>query len=396
MKHLKVVSVYNRYLNRGGEDEVFESEARLLNQNGCSVTLITEHVSAPHGPREKIGMALDAVWSRSWFDKFQSLLREVGPDLVHVHNVFPVMSPSIYYACREAGVPVVQTLHNYRLFCPAATFFRDGQICEECVQHSLWRSVRYACYRNSRPATATVALTLAVHRRRGTWARLVDCYIALTEFARQKFIEVDLPAGKIVVKPNFVYPDPGARNGRGEYALFVGRLSPEKGLRTLLAAWQRLRNCVPLRIVGEGPLRPELEAVASRRSLSNISFEGRLPRDKTVEAIKSARLLVFPSEWYETFGLAIAETFACSVPVVASRLGAVEEIVEDGRTGLHFTPGDPDDLAAKVEWAWTHPERMEEMGRAARAEYEAKYTAERNYQLLMDIYQRAIAAHKAD
>ena len=290
---------------------------------------------------------------------------------------------------------MVQTLHNYRLFCPAATFFRDGHVCEECVQHTLWRSVRYACYRNSRPATATVALMLAVHRRRRTWTRQVDCYIALTEFSRRKFIEAGLPAEKVVVKPNFVHPDPRARNGRGEYALFVGRLSPEKGLHTLLDAWQRLRDRVPLRIVGDGPLRPELEADASRRGLSGVSFDGRLPHDQTLEAMKGARFLVFPSEWYEPFGLTIAEAFACGVPVVASRLGAIEEIVEDGRTGLHFTPGDPDVLAAKVEWAWTHPERMEEMGRAARAEYEAKYTAERNYQMLMDIYQRAIAAHRA-
>jgi glycosyltransferase involved in cell wall biosynthesis len=290
---------------------------------------------------------------------------------------------------------VVQTLHNYRLLCPAAIFFRDANVCEECFDHSLWRGVLHGCYRDSRAETSAVALMLTVHRWLGTWSKMVDCFIALTEFSCKKFTEAGLPAEKIAVKPNFAHPDPGAREGRGEYALFAGRLSEEKGLGTLLATWERLNNRVPLEIVGDGPLRSTLQDEAQRRMMGSIHFCGWMPRDRTVAAMKQARFLVFPSEWYEGFPLTIAEALACGVPVISSRLGGMQEIVADGRTGLHFTPGDPEDLAVKVQWAWAHPEEMAAMGRAARAEYEAKYTAERNYAMLIEIYQRAIATHRA-
>jgi glycosyltransferase involved in cell wall biosynthesis len=339
-------------------------------------------------------LAAGTVWSRESYRALRELLAREKPDVAHFHNTLPLVSPSGYYACREAGVPVVQTLHNYRLLCPAATFFREGQICEECAEHSLLRGVRHGCYRGSRAATATVATMLAAHRALGTWRDKVDVYIALSEFARRKFVGAGLPAEKIVVKPNFVHPDPGPRDGPGEYALFVGRLSPEKGVQTMIEGWKRLSGRIPLHIVGAGPQCAELEAAA--RGLEGTRFRGRLPYEQTVAAMKRARFLVFPSEWYEPFGLGMIEAFACGVPVIASRLGAMEEIVADGRTGLHFIPGNADDLAAKVEWAWTHPREMEAMGRAARAEYEAKYTAARNYEMLMQVYERAVAtsAHR--
>jgi len=371
---------------------------------------------ARYGLWEKGTLGLRTVWAWDSYRDIRALIRREKPDVAHFHNTFPLISPAAYYACRDAGVPVVQTLHNYRLLCPAATFYRDGRVCEECVEHGLWRGLMHGCYRQSRAATAVTAAMLAVHRWLGTWSKMVDCYIALTEFARAKFIEGGLPAEKIVVKPNFVYPDPMARNqssvisgqcsasGNPEspipnpqpprYALFVGRLSPEKGVRTLVAAWGRLNNRVPLEIVGDGPLRPELEACASRHGLSNVLFHGQRTTDYVLAALRRSRFLVFPSECYEGMPRTILEAFACGVPVIASRLGAMQEIVADGRTGLHFTAGDADDLAAKVEWAWTHPEEMRAMGRAARAEYEAKYTAERNYQLLLTIYERVLASKR--
>jgi glycosyltransferase involved in cell wall biosynthesis len=382
-----IISVYNRYLNRGGEDEVFESEAQLLTDHGWNVKLVTDRIRFPDSLREKIGLAFNATWSRRWYAKFQALLKQCKPDIVHVHNTFPVISPSIYYACQRAGIPVVQTLHNYRLLCPAVNFFRDGKVCEECVEHSLWRGVRYGCFHHSRSQTATVALSLAVHRWARTWTGMVDRYIALSEFARQKFIAGGLPAERISVKPNFVHPDPGTGDGTRECALFVGRLSDYKGLKTLLAAWHRLGR-IPLVIIGDGPLRGELEAEASRRGLSNVRFQGRLKREQVFAAIQVARFLLLPTECYETFGMTIAEAFACGTPVICSRLGAMQEIVADGRTGLHFTPGQPEDLSEKVQWAWTHPERMAQMGNDARREYEAKYTGKRNYAMLMEIYDR--------
>jgi len=303
-----------------------------------------------------------------------------------------MVSPSIYSACKEAHVPVVQTLHNYRLLCPAAIFYRDAHVCEECAEHNLWHAVFYGCYRKSRAESAGVALMLEAHRLLRTWTRMVHSYVALTEFARRKFIAGGLPPDRIVTKPNFVHPDPGDHIDSGQYALFVGRLSPEKGLETLLAAWKPLAKGISLIIVGDGPLRARLAVAATQFGLDNVSFRGRLTRAETLQAIKGASFLIFPSGCYENFPMSIAEAFACGVPVVCSRLGAMEEIVADGLTGLHFTPGNAGDLAAKVEWAWTHPVEIAAMGRAARAEYEAKYTAERNYQMLMEIYQKAVGA----
>jgi len=286
---------------------------------------------------------------------------------------------------------VIQTLHNYRLLCPNAILYRDGGVCEDCLGRLPWPGVMRGCYRGSRAQTVVVAAMLAVHRWLKTWLEKVDIYIALTEFARRKFIEGALPAEKVVVKPNFVHPDPGVRDGSGNYAIFVGRLSREKGVLTLLAAWELLKD-IPLKIAGDGPLVEDVR----RRSqmLGGVEVLGRRDHKDVIGLLKGARFLVFPSEWYECFPVTFVEAFACGVPVIASRLGAMAEIVEDGRTGLHFTPGDPDDLAARVVYAWSHPERMREMGREARAEYEAKYTAERNYQMLMDIYHRAIEARR--
>jgi len=393
---MNIVLVHNHYQHPSGEDVVVRSEKELLTAAGHQVTEYARHNDEikHYGLRLRAMLAFRTVWAWDSLRDLRAILNREKADVAHFHNTLPLISPAAYYACREAGVPVVQTLHNYRLFCPAPTFFRNGQVCEECVQHSLWRGVRYGCYHGSRLATATVALMLAVHRVLGTWTRRVDCYIALTEFARQKFVEAGLPAEQIVVKPNFVYPDPGKRNEGGDYALFAGRLAPEKGLGTLLDAWQRLRNNVPLEILGDGPLGIKLQEHAASHGPSNVRFRGRLTGERTLEAMKGARVLVFPSQWYEGFPMVIAEAYASGVPVIASRLGAMAEIVEDGRTGLHFTPGDPEDLAAKVEWAWTHPKEMEVMGRAARAEYEAKYTAEHNYPMLMGIYQRAITAQR--
>ena len=397
VKPLNVITVHNRYLMRGGEDEVFESEARLLEARGCKVQAISQEMTHPSGVAGKVRVALNAVWSRPWHDDFCATLRNVQPDVVHVHNFFPLVSPAIYYACRDAGVPVVQTLHNYRLLCPSATFLRDGALCELCLRRSMpWPGVLHACYRGSRAATATVAAMLAAHRAMRTWQTKVDVYIALSEFARRKFVAGGLPPERIVVKPNFVRADPGSRCGRGEYALFVGRCSSEKGVSVLAEAWAALSNLIPLQIVGDGPLLKEVATRLHQNACVSVTMPGRLSPADVLSSMRSARFLVVPSICYENFPLVVAEAYACGVPVIASRLGALAESVHDGQTGLHFTPGDPIDLAAKAQWAWDHPKEMETMGRAARAEYEAKYTAERNCKMLVDIYDGVIAGHQSD
>ena len=218
-----------------------------------------------------------------------------------------------------------------------------------------------------------------------------DLYVALTEFSRNKFIACGIPAEKIWVKPNFVYPDPEERTEPGSHAVVVGRLSGEKGLHTLLIAWKRLRSNIPLSIVGDGPLLPELQKKASELKLAGVTFHGHVSHENTLQMIKSAKFLIVPSEGYESFPMVIAEAFVCGVPVLCSDLGGMREIVEEGRTGLRFTAANSADLTNKVEWAWSHPEQMVTMGKNARREYEARYTAEKNYHLLMEIYRRIAA-----
>ena len=392
---MKILLVHNEYQQRGGEDVVFEQEKRILERTGHDVITYcrSNHEIEELSVVGRAGLLVRTVWASDTHRDFSALLARENPDVVHVHNTFVMISPSVYSACRERGIPIVQTLHNFRLLCPGAQLLRDGKICEECIDHSLWRSVWHACYRDSRPATASVALMLAWHRRSGTWNELVDRYIALTEFARNKFIAAGFAPGKIVVKPNFVDPDPGEKESAGEYALYVGRLSREKGLRTLLDAWKRLPKSCPLHIAGDGPQRQELEDEARRCGLSSIRFRGRLSHSETLAAMKGARFLILPSEWYEGFPMTLAESFACGTPVICSKLGAMEEIVEDDRTGLHFAPGDPEDLAQRVEWAFSHPCEIAAIARAARREYESRYTAERAYSQLMEIYEQTVAAY---
>jgi glycosyltransferase involved in cell wall biosynthesis len=392
---VKILLVHNSYQQPGGEDVAFQQDRQLLERNGHRIVEYLRHNDEirDYGLWRRATLAARTVWAQDSCRDLRRLLRQNKPDAVHFHNTFPLISPAAYYTCREAAIPVVQTLHNFRLLCPAATFYRDGHVCEECSERSLWRGLFYGCYRESRTETAGVALALEAHRLLRTWTRMVDSYVTLTEFARRKFMAGGLPPARIVTKPNFVHPDPGERVDSGQYALFVGRLSLEKGLETLLAAWKLLANGISLIIVGDGPLSTRLAVEATHLSLDNVSFRGRLTRAETLEAIKGASFLILPSGCYENFPMSIVEAFACGVPVICSRLGAMEEIVADRHTGLHFTAGDFEDLAQKVEWAWTHPERLAEMGKEARQEYQAKYTAERNYPMLTEIYQRAMASN---
>jgi glycosyltransferase involved in cell wall biosynthesis len=391
---MKIILAHNEYQQRGGEEIVFEQEKKILERGGHDVVVYhrSNHEIGKLTTLERLTIAKRTVWATDTRRDFAQLLRQENPDLVHVHNTFMMISPSIYSACQDQNVPVVQTLHNFRLLCPAATFFRDGRVCEDCVEQDLWQSIIHGCYRGSRLATASVVLMLAWHRRLRTWTEMVNCYIALSEFARDKFVATGIPAEKIVVKSNFVDPDPGPREECcGEYALFAGRLSQEKGLDTLLRAWEQMPNHCELKIAGDGPERRDLEAQVRSRGISTITFCGYLPRQELIAAVKGARFLILPSECYENFPMSIAESFACGTPVVCSRLGAMQEIVTDSRTGIHFTPGSAEDLADKVRWAWSNPKRMAEMGGQARLQFESKYTAAMNYELLMQIYQRAMA-----
>lgn len=391
---MKIVLVHNFYRQPGGEDVVFQCEQRVLERAGHTVIPYVRSNTElkDNSFVDRIGVLTGMIWSQESRRNLAAILDAERPDLVHVHNAFMVISPSIYSACSERGIPVVQTLHNFRLLCPRASFFRDGAVCEECVDYSLFRSILHGCYRDSRQATAAVASMLATHRALGTYQKSVTRYIVPTDHAKVKFIRAGLPANKLVVKPNFVDPDPGEKLAAGEYALFIGRIDQTKGTRVLLDAWKRLPGKYPLHVVGDGPDRQWMEAQVRESRLSEVTFRGRLSHAEALEVVKGARFTVMPSIWYETFGLCIIESFACGTPVLCSSLGAMSEIVDDRVTGLHFRPGDPEDLAKKVAWAWTHPSELARMGAMARRKYESDYSAAKNYSLLMGIYEQAMAA----
>lgn len=386
---MHILAVHNGYKIRGGEDECYEAEVALLREMGHDVDVYEEH-NDRLGDFGKLQLAARTVWSQDTYQTVRQKLAAAPYDVMHVQNFFPLISPSVYYAAKAEGVPIVQTLHNYRLLCPNALFFREGKVCEDCLGKPIpYPGVQHGCYRENKVASAGVATLLTAHRLLQTWTKTVDLYVALTEFARQKFIEGGLPAEKIVVKPHFIHPDPGPGQGSGGYALYVGRLSVEKGLDTLLDAWALLGDRMPLKIIGDGPLADRVMEATQR--LPNVEWLGRKPLAEVYALMGEAACLVFPSKWYETFGRVAVEAFAKGTPVIAANIGAIAELVDAGRTGLHFRPGDPDDLRDQVKWVLANPDALAKMRLEARAEFEANYTVEKNYQELIHIYS---IAHK--
>jgi glycosyltransferase involved in cell wall biosynthesis len=393
---MRILQIHNHYHRQplGGEMAVMEHEAGLLRSAGHEV-IRYERSNAEiedYGPVNRLALPRRIIWASDTVRELRTLIRSEQPDLAHFHNTFAVISPAAYYACQKSGIPVVQTLHNYRLFCLNAFFFRDGRVCEDCVGKTPpWPGVLHACYHDSRTQSAGVAAMLAAHRVLRTWQTRVDMYIALTEFTRRKFIEGGLPPDKLVVKPNFVQPDPGQGKGKGEYALYVGRLSTEKGIDTLLKAWGQLGGKIPLKIAGDGPL------LGGGKPSSGVEWLGWQSKDQVIALMKEAFVLIMPSVWYENFPVVVAEAYAVGLPIIASDLGSLASLVDSGRTGLHFHSGDPGDLAGKVEWLLVHPAEHKRMRQEARSEFEARYTPERNYQMLMDIYETAlVCAGKRD
>ncbi len=386
---MHILNIHNHYLNRGGEDESFTAEANLLREMGHQVGFYEEY----NKRIAALGLwqtGIRAAWSQESYELIRMQLQHTAYDVVHVQNFFPLISPSVYFAAQAEGVPVVQSLRNYRISCLNALFFRDNQPCEACLGKKIpWAGIRHRCYRDSLPASGATALAMMLHRTLDTWRKKVDVYVAPTQFVRQKFIQSGLEPEKIIVKPNFVHPDPGIGAGQGGYALYVGRLSEEKGLDTLLAAWQTLDGKLPLKIVGDGPLGEHLAETLTH--FSSVEWLGPKKLLEVYELMGQAMMLIMPSKWYETFGRVVIEAFAKGTPVIATDIGAIAELVESGRTGLHFRSGDPVDLATQVEWALTHPQAWGKMRKQARAEFVAKYTAQENYRILQTVFALATA-----
>ena len=387
---MKVLLCHNYYQQPGGEDLSFETEARLLETRGHDVVRFTRHNDEIEG-MSRMKTAACTLWNRRTYREVRAILRRQRPDVMHCTNIFPLISPSVYYAARAEGVPVVQSLRNYRLLCVNGYLLRNHRVCEDCVGKAVpWPAVVHGCYRQSRAGSLVVASMLVLHRAVRTWSRMVTRYYATTEFSRRLFVTAGIPADRIAVMPCFVDPDPGVGTGSGGYAVFVGRLSPEKGIEMMLSAWTRLSGRLKLKIVGDGPLAPMVREAAARSP--HVEWLGYRKPEETLAVVGGASCLVMPSIWYETFGRTIIEAYATGTPVVASRFGAMAELVDDGRTGRLFEVGNADDLAAQVGRLLDDPRLLADMRQEVRREFEKKYAAEANYRALMDIYRDAMSS----
>lgn len=378
---MKILFVHNAYQYFGGEDAVVSAEMGLLQAHGHDVMLYRRHNDELR-TRHPLGAARDTFWSRRSWSDLSDACAKLQPDLIHVHNTFPLISPSVYWLAQKRHIPLVQTLHNFRLLCPQAGFLRQGLICHDCLAKLPWRAVTRKCYRHSVPQSAVLSGMLSVHRVLGTYQHKVNRYIALSTFSRDRFIEGGLPAERLRIKPNFVEADMAPESARREGGLYVGRLSPEKGILTLL---QASKPDDKIDVLGAGPCEQEAAAFLGDHFLGFQSQEAIRIK------MRAAAFLIVPSTGYEQLPTTILEAFSCGLPVIASRLGPLIDLVQDRATGLLFTAGDAHDLAKKIAWANKHPAEMRQMGRVALAEYRAKYTPAINYQLLNAIYDEAMA-----
>jgi glycosyltransferase involved in cell wall biosynthesis len=380
--------VHNAYQQRGGEDGVVSQEVDLLRNAGHDVDLEQVSNDSLSGLAAKATAFLNTPHNVERGHWILAKVAATRPDIVHVHNFFPLLTPAIHEGAAKAGAAVVQTLHNYRLVCAGAMLLREGAVCEKCLSGNRLWGVVHRCYRGSLPGSLAVARMQVRADRHRTWHRHVHRFIALTEFARQKFIEGGLPANRIVVKPNFVNgPTVILKQPDRSGALFVGRLSPEKGVATLIEAWRSLPH-IPLTIVGTGP-----EFVAVRASApNNVKFKGELTRTEVAQEMRSAAMLVVPSIWYEPFGMVVIEAFASALPVVASNIGSLASIVRPGQNGALFTTGNADSLRSVIEGLHKNPDRLRLLGVGARQDYVSHYAPDQNLVQLEAVYRAAIEA----
>ena len=389
---MKVLLIHNYYRSSApsGEDSVARNERKLLEDNGVEVVLyekLNDHI-ADTTFLDKIVLGVNTIWSSRSHSEVLTLLHSVQPDVVHIHSIYPQISPSVYSACNLAGVPVVHTLHNYRYVCPGALLQRNGKPCEDCLGALPWKALLHRCCRGSLAATGAIVGMICLMRMRSTSSRQVNRFIAVSEFARMRLAAGGLPAELIEVKPNFLPQTPAATSeDRDRYAVYVGRLTKEKGVHTLVDAWRDVEG-LTLKIIGAGALRPELESQAAERG-GVVDFLGAQDWSSVLALLAKAQFLVVPSEWYETFGMVVIEAYACGTPVLVSRLGALEEIVVEGETGLCFEAGNACDLARKANLLASNPEMAREMGHNARKIFLEKFTPEQNFTMLMGVYQRA-------
>ena len=390
----RVLLVHNYYQHPGGEDRVFEAEGAILESNGHDVERLTVHNDSLEG-MSKASLAAQTVWSRRGRKLVADEARRHRADVVHFHNTLPQISPAGYYGARDAGAAVVQTLHNYRTICPGALLHRADSVCSDCVGKAFaWPGVLHGCYRGSRAATLAVAATTSAHRAVGTYTKKVDRYIAITDFARDQFVAGGLPADLMEVKPNPLSFDPGVGDGSGEFILYVGRLGEGKGVHAMIRAWDECAALPDLVVVGDGPDSAVVKEAQERHG-GRVRWLGWQKTEQVLELMRSARLLLFPSELYEGgTPMSIVEAFASGLPVVASDLGAARGLVHDGVTGIRFTPGNPQALAAAVSEVSRRTDTYADLRANARDFFETTFAPGPNYAILRSIYSNAILHRK--
>lgn len=378
-----VLQVHTRYRQAGGEDRVVEAERELLEAAGIAVhQVIFDNADIKEGRSTggDLRAAASSIWSRSARRRVRAAIATKRPMVMHVHNTFAAASPSVFTAAVE--IPVVHTLHNYRMVCPVATTFRDGHACTDCVGRLVpWPGVLHACVHGSRRQSTVAAATTVVHRVRGTFQHKISAYIALTDFQRQLMIAGGLPAERIRVIPNFLEPDPGMGDGARSGILFVGRLVQEKGVEVLLRAAALQPGVV--RVAGTGPLQPLVEKAAAA---GQIEYLGLLDRSAVLNELARATALAVPSIWFEAFPLTVVEAYATGTPVIASRIGSLAEVIEDGLTGLLARPHDATGLAERLRWAVSHPDELHQMGCEARERYETRFRGPAHLAALLEAY----------
>lgn len=382
----RVLIVHNEYQFHGGEDSVVAQEIGALERAGCEVRLFTLSNKSIVTPIDRLRAAFQSVNSPKNIGLVLKEITVFRPDVVHVHNYFPLISPMVHVAVRKTGTPTIQTLHNYRIICANAMLTRNGAPCEVCVGGSAYNAVLHRCYRDSRLGSLAVARSIQHHKQIGTWANDVDRFIALTEFERGRFIAAGLPGDRIAVKANGL-ADPGpVRPGEREGLLFVGRLTSEKGIETLIAAAKLAGRRVT--VVGTGPLADQVAASP------DLDYRGQVTPAQVRAAMSEARALIVPSLWYEGLPMVVVEAFAMGLPVIASRIGSLAEIVSDEVTGLHAAPGDAADLARAMTRILTDRASSERMSRAARSQYESCWSETVTTNQLLQIYADAMGSHR--
>ena len=389
---MKILLGHNYYRSSApsGEDVVFRNERMLLEKKGVEIIAFERFNDDIDDATlfKRIRLALRGAWSRQTYNDVSHIIRKTRPDVAHFHNTFPLITASAYAACQDYQVPVVQTLHNFRFICPNALLIRDGKPCEDCVGTNLVPALKYRCYRGSIAASGAQVWAISRNRWCGTYKTLVNRYIALTHFAASKLVAGGLPKDRMSVKSNFLPVVPEANNKVENYAVYVGRLTEEKGVRTLLEAWKKIRE-LPLKIVGDGALRSELEDLVKQHSLT-VEFLGYRSNEEAINIVSKAKCQIIPSECYEGFPMVVLEAYACGTPVIASRIGSLDEIVIENKVGVKFEPGNASDLAEKVNYLKSDEVKLTNYMHNARKILEENYTAENNYLELMGIYEEAI------